>query len=227
MNEYCKIEALIYADKNFKEAKRLIATSLEAGSMRYQKLLADAMFFANNFIEASKIYNLTGDFYKAGYCYFILKEIDLAIEFFYKSAPSPAQNWNLFLAEIFRARVNTTPTYLQIRAFLERDLSLFLHLDIVSYVQKSIDISEYLFSINPETNKFIARAFLNNNYPDYAKEYIDMALDFTTKDAELYYLLAKYYQTQGVSEKVKSNLEEAIRLSESFVPAKIMLEKIS
>ena len=104
---------------------------------------------------------------------------------------------------------------------------MYLRLNLVSYVQKIIDISDYLFEINPETNKYIAKAFLNNNYPDYAKEYIDRAFCYTTKDAELYYILAKYYKTQDRIDKVKENLKEAIRLAENYVPAKIMLTELS
>ena len=227
MNEYIELENLIYKEKKYDEAVEQIKSSAFCADNNYKKLLADALFCKDDFAAASRIYNETGEFYQAGYCYFLLNQIDLAIEFFIKAEESPARNWNLFFAETFRARVNVKPTYLQIRAFLERDMNLFLRLDLVAYVQQIIDISDYLFSINPETNKFIARAFLNNNYPDYAKEYLDRAFDFTTKDAELYYLLAKYYKTQGRTDKVKENLKEALRLSDNYVPAKLMLEEIN
>ena len=227
MKEYNDIEALIYKEKKYDEAMAIIKSSVFADNIKYKKLLADALFGKDDFESAAKIYNEISEFYQAGYCYFLLNQIDIAIEFFIKAEESPARNWNLFFAETFRARVNTKPTYLQVRAFLERDMSLFLRLDLVAYVQQIIDISDYLFSVNPETNKFIARAFLNNDYSDYAKEYIDRAFDFTTKDAELYYLLAKYYRTQGLTEKVKENLKEALRLSENYLPAKLMLQEIS
>lgn len=227
MKEYSEIENLIYTEKNYDEAITKINSSAFSNSKAYKKLLADAFFYKDEFAPAAKIYNEIGEFYHAGYCYFLINQIDLAIEFFIKAEESPARNWNLFFAETFRARINTNPTYLQIRAFLERDMNLFLRLDLVSYVQQIIDISDYLFSVNPETNKFIARAFLNNDYSDYAKEYIDRAFDFTTKDAELYYLLAKYYRTQGLTEKVTENLKEALRLSDNYVPAKLMLEGLS
>lgn len=222
-----QIENLLYREKKYDEAIGLIKASAFVNAKSYKKLLADALFAKDDFVSAGKIYNEICEFYQAGYCYFLLNQIDAAIELFIKAEESPAKNWNLFFAETFRARVNAKPTYLQIRAFLERDMNIFLRLDLVAYVQQIIDISDYLFSINPETNKFIARAFLNNNYPDYAKEYIDRAFDFTTKDAELYYLLAKYYKTQDLTDKVKENLKEALRLSDNFVPAKLMLEEIS
>ena len=227
MDEYYKIENLIYKDKKFDEAIRTIELSKISEQKNYMLLKATAYTEKNELEQAAKIYEKLNDFYNLGYCYFLMNKIDLAIEFFKKAPPSPAQNWNLFFAEIFKGRVNITPTYLQIRAFLERDFDKFLKLNLSFYIQKIIDISEYLFEINPETNKFIARAFLNNDYPEYAKEYLDRAFDFTTKDAELYYLLAKYYCTQNQMEKVKENLKEALRLSDNYVPAKIMLEKIS
>ncbi|MCR4880519.1 MAG: hypothetical protein K6A44_01010 [bacterium] len=227
MNEYYEIEYLIYKDKEYDEAIKRIDASSHCAETRYQNLKAEAFFRKDDFGNAVKVYYELGDFYHVGYCYFLMNQVDIAIDFFNKAEDSPARNWSLFFAEIFRARVNISPTYLQVRAFLERDLNLFLRLNLVTYVQKIIDISDYLFEINPETNKYIARAFLFNHYPDYAKEYIDRAFEFTSKDAELYYLLAKYYKTQGQTDKVKDNLQKALSLSDNYVPAQLMMEEIS
>ena len=226
MNEYSVIEKLIYKNKCFDEAIDLINASKFCNTKKYRQLKADAYFKKEDFEKAAVLYSELQDFYQLAQCYLLLNQIDLAIEFFKKSEPTPAQNWGLFFAELFRGRFNNNPSYLQIRAFLERDLNLFLRLNLTSHVQKIIDISEYLFDINPETNKFIAKAFLNNGYPDYAKEYLDRAFEFTNQDAELYYLLAKYYEFSGQKDKIITNLEEALRLSENYVPALIMLERV-
>ena len=225
MNEYSQIETLIYKDKSYDKAVSMIMASELSITKPYKELLANAYFAKDDFENAAKLFNELNDFYQTGQCYLLLNQIDLAIEFFKKAEATPAQNWGVFFAELFRGRFNTEPSYLQVRAFLERDLNSFLRLNLISHVQKIIDISDYLVDINPETNKFIAKAFLNNEYPDYAKEYLDRAFEITNQDPELYYLFAKYYETTGQKDKVILNLKEAIKLSENYVPAQIMLEK--
>lgn len=226
MEEYSVIEKLIYFEKKYDDAVEMLNISPQRDSFDFRKLLAETLFYKQDFCSAIKIYEEINENFAVGYCYLLLNKIDLAIDFLKESPISPAQNWGLFFSELFRARVNVKPSYLQIRAFLERDLNLFLKLDLISHVQKIIDISDYLAQINPETNKYIARAFLFNDYPDYAKEYLDRAFEFTSHDAELHYLLAKYNLAVNLKDKAIENLEESLRISDTYVPAKILLDKL-
>ncbi len=222
--DFLLLEELIYKQKNYSKVISLIGSSACSDCPQCAELLALAYFFQNNFTKSLAIYEKLNNFYHVGYCWLLMGEPEKALETWQKAPSSPAQNWGVVLCESFIDKPKTLPSYLQIRSFLERDLNAFLKLNLVSYVQKVIDISEFLEEINPETNKIIARTFLYNNYPVYAKEYFNRAFDFTTEDAELYYLLALYYQMVGEHADAKNSLRRAIALNDNYVPAKLLLE---
>ena len=225
-SEYIAIQKLILIDKNYDKALKMILYSSFCNCFSYQKLLAYIFFKKDDFDACLKIYEKLGDLYKMGYCNLLLENINIAKQIWRKADKSPAQNWGLFFCELFSDNVSATPTYLQIRAFLERDLGTFLRLNIVEYVQKIIDVSDFLFDVNPETNKIIARSFLYHDYPQYAKIYLDKAFDFTDEDSELYYLSGLYYNIAGQISDAKNSLRRAIQLNENYVPAKLLLEKL-
>ena len=225
-SEYVAIQKIILEEKNYDKALNLIYSSCLKDSYLYQELLALVFFRLNDFISSAKIYESLRDFYKLGYCNLLNGDVNSAKFIWRKTPSSPAQNWGLFFCELFSDDVSCAPTYLQIRAFLERDLGAFLRLNLDEYVQKIIDVSEFLFEVNPETNKIISRAFLYNDYPQYAKIYLDRAFDFTDEDAELYYLSGVYNNTIGKTEDAKNILKKAIELNENYIPAKLLLEKI-
>ena len=224
-SDYLLIQKKILIEKNFLQASELLDV-VDLSDIQKKELKADILFYENDFSLASLLYNELGDLYKEAYCYLLSGNMPKAHQILEKALPSPAQNWSLFFCQVFTQNVTVSPSYLQIRAFLERDLSAFLKLNLVEYVQKIIDISEYLFAINPETNKIIARTFLYNDYPTYAKEYFNRAFEFTTEDAELYYLSGLYYLKINDLSEARSALRKAIALNDNYIPAKELLEKI-
>jgi len=224
--EYFLIQNIIFNQKDYAKAFELLNLSEFFSQTAYQELYAQTLFRQGNFSSAALIYEKIGKFYEVGYCHLLLNEREKAYEFWKLSQDSPARNWGMFFCEVFTENLTKYPSYLQIRAFLERDLSLFLKLNLIEFVQKIIDISEYLFDINPETNKIIARSFLYNNYPNYAKEYFYRAFDYTNQDAELYYLWGLYnLQIKNTSDCINA-LRKAISINENYIPAKELLNKL-
>lgn len=225
-NEIYSIQKLIYQDKNYDEAISLISASQYVRSTKYQELLGMAYFYNLDIENSAKIFKKLNDVYKYGYCEFLMGNVKEARKIFASAPISPAQNWSLFFSELFFDKTTTIPSFFQIRAFLERDLNLFLKLTLTDYVQKLIDISDFLFDINPEANKLIAKSFLYNNYPQYAKEYLNRALDYTNQDAELYYLLGLYnYVIEEISD-AKYSFQRALALNENYIPAKNLLKQL-
>ncbi len=226
-NEFFYLQELIFKERNYQKAIDIINSSNFAPQKEYQLLLGLAYFSLRQYIQSAQIYKNIGELYKAGYCHLLLGDNNTAQTIWKICSSSPAQNWGLFFCELFTQEQTTVPTYLQIRAFLERDLTAFLILNLVFYVQKIIDISELLFEVNPETNKIIARSFLYNNYPSYAKEYLNRALDFTEEDPEIYYLQALYFQNTGEIQDAKYSLETALNLNKNYIPAKLLLDRLN
>jgi len=225
-SKFYDIQKLIYKDKSYDKAINSILESSNSEDFSLQSLLALAYFYKGEFKKSSDIFAEISDLYSYGYSELLLGNTEDALLIWQHTQPSPAQNWGLFFCELFTDKIVTKPSYLQIRAFLERDLNAFLKFNLVQYVQKIIDVSEFLFDINPETNKFIARAFLYNGYPEYSIEYLNRALDYTDKDAELFYLQGLYYLAVDLKNKAKINFEEALKINNNYIPAKNWLLKL-
>ena len=225
-SEYYTIQFEVLKNKDYSKALELLKKSDNFFSDKFQELYADILFAQNNFAQSAAIYEKLGQFYKFGYCTLLFGDRQNAQLIWENCPKSAAQNWGIFFCQLFTDKVTVLPTYLQIRAFLERDLGAFLKLNHIEFVQKIIDISEYLADINPETNKIIARCFLYNNYPTYAKEFFKRAFDFTTEDAELYYLSGLYYIKMNDLSEAKKCLRNAIKLNENYFPAKELLSEL-
>ena len=226
-SEYLYLQELIYSDKNYDKAKEIILNSDKSNEEEYQELLGLIYFYQFDFVKSAEIFKNISDKYKYAYSLLLLNQHEECREVLNAAPMSPAVNWTLFFCEMFSPHVTHTPTYLQIRSFLERDLNLYLKIDLDEYVQKIIDISDFLFEVNPETNKLIAKTFLYNNYPEYAKEYLTRAFEYTDKDAELYYLSGIYYLGQNEISDAKSSFKKTLILNENYIPAKIKLKELA
>lgn len=226
---FSDLQKLFFIEKKYDAVISKIVSindNLERIPRCYLDLLAASFFSKSDFVSAARIYQQLDEFYKVGYCHLLFGDIKTANLVWQKTPDSPAQNWGLFFTELFIGETKTVPSFLQIRAFLERDLAAFLKLNHVLFVQKIIDISEFLFDINPETNKIIARTFLYNNYPSYAKEYFNRAFDFTNEDAELFYLYGLYYKMIGNIPEARNAFRRACSLNSNYLIAKIKYEEL-
>ena len=226
-SEYIHLQELLYISKNYDKAKEIIVNSNRKNEAYYQELLGLIYFYQFDFAKSAEIFRNLDDKYKYAYSLLMLNQHEKCQEVLNNAPLSPAANWTLFFCEMFSPHVTHTPSYLQIRSFLERDLNLYLKIDLVEYVQKIIDISDFLFEVNPETNKLIAKTFLYNDYPQYAKEYLTRAFEYTDKDAELYYLSGIYYLGENEISDAKNSFKKTLILNENYIPAKIRLEELS
>ena len=224
--EYNLIQKKFLVDKDITQAISSLLASEYFNSPKFQELYGDILFQKGDLHSALEIFIQVKNYYKAGYCCLLSDDINSAKIFFEQAEASPAQNWELFLCQLFETEITTTPTYLQIRSFLERDFSAFLNYKLEKLIQKIIDVSEYLFEINPEVNKILAKCFLNYKYFEYSKIFLERAFDFTTEDAELYYLSAKYFLSQNEITEAKNSLNKAIYLQNNYIPAIELLEML-
>ena len=225
-SEYLYLQELIYTSKNYDKAREIILNSDKKNEVKYQELLGLIYFYQFDFLKSAEIFKNISDKYKYAYSLLLLNKPDECKEVLNTATLSPAVNWTLFFCEMFSPHVTHTPTYLQIRSFLERDLNLYLKNGLVEYVQKIIDISDFLFEVNPETNKLIAKTFLYNNYYEFANEYLTRAFEYTDKDAELFYLSGIYYLEKNEISDAKNSFKKTLLLNDNYIPAKIRLEEL-
>lgn len=190
--------------------------------------LALAYLESKNYAEAAKVYYEINELYQAGFCELLQGNQELARKIWFSSKESSAINWGKCIIEILEGKemVKNIPSFLQIRNYLESDISYFLQADKNDYAENLITCDEFFASINPEAYKFIGRALMNNGYPNLAANYYLKSQELIPQDPEIYFHLAQYsYQLNDI-QNVKEMIYKCLELNRNFVPAQLLLEKL-
>lgn len=208
----CELYELVY-DKNI-------------DSEEIKSTLAFAFYENKNYAEAAKIYYELNKPYQAGFCELLLGNKDKARKLWFNAPESSAICWGKSLIDLIEAKVDYIPTFLQVRNFLECDLSYFIKADKVNYAENVIKCSNFLSDINPETNKFIGKALMNNGFPNLAVTFFLKSREIIPTDPEIYYHLAQYTYQLGALPEARRMLKQCLDLNITYTPAKILLDKI-
>lgn len=135
-------------------------------------------------------------------------------------------SWGLFISGLVQGKVNHYPTYFQLRNFLEIDLNLFLQYYLGEYVENITKYADWLYTINPEVHKFIGRAFMKNDYEEYALYFLNRAKNYFFHDPELHYLLAEFYiEKQDIAEAEQA-IKNCLTILPKYYPALAMQRKL-
>ncbi|MDD3594611.1 MAG: hypothetical protein PHX18_08295 [Candidatus Gastranaerophilales bacterium] len=221
------LQTLIFKEKDFLHAMDFIEESAFSGENDFLEFKAHIFFGLKEYDKAADLFYRVKKFYHASYALLLNHDPQKAYEIIQLADVSGAALWQKTMCELFTSEIKTIPGYMQIKCFLEKDLSLFIKLGLIDYIQKLLDYNELFFDINPESYKIFAKAFLYNNYPDLAFEFLQRALDFTQKDPEIYYLHGLYCIDRGEIQDAKRYLSTALALSNHYLPARELLEQIS
>lgn len=186
----------------------------------YEQVKTD---FLSGRIKGCKAYFENHNYYmEAAYCCIMLDELEEADSYFQKAKQWDNRAcWGLFLIQMIRGVIRTSPTYFQIRNFLELDLNLLLLYCKGDYIEKIIKYADYMAYYNPECYKFIGRVFWANKFMPAAKFFLRRAKDKFYQDPELHYLLAyiAYYEDKNI-EQCKKSLNTCLELLPEYAPAK-------
>ncbi len=164
---------------------------------------------------------------EAAYCCLVLDETEKAEEFFNKAKTYDNRAcWGLFLLQMITGEIKSSPTYFQIRNFLELDLNILLLYCKGDYVENIIKYADYMAYYNPECYKFIGRVFWANGFIPAAKFFLRRAKDKFYQDPELHYLIAyiAYYEDKNL-EQCQKSINTCLELLPEYAPAK-NLQKI-
>ncbi|MCM1265361.1 MAG: hypothetical protein NC200_04095 [Candidatus Gastranaerophilales bacterium] len=165
--------------------------------------------------------------YKLEYAYALLLSGKLAdAERMFRSIDSHRSDWAIKLIPLMQGRVETFPTYFQIRSFLEIDLNLLFKSQQIDYAQYILGGADIFQNINRESYKFLGRVLLKNGYMPSAKMFLDKALSDCYRDCELHYLFVEYYIAHNDFENAKRALENCLRVNPDYYPAKCMNKKL-
>lgn len=118
------------------------------------------------------------------------------------------------------------PTFLQIRNFLEVDLTMLLTADDNEYALNLLNNGAFFYSICKESYKFMGRALYYYGLKKLALRFFLFAKDKFYNDSELHFLLAKVYKDLGQKEECKHAIKTCLEYIPEYQPALKILEEI-
>ena len=163
-----------------------------------------------------------GNYLETAYCYLMLDNINKAKEFFNKAKSNDMRAvWGLFLLQMIEENIYSFPSYLQIRNFLEIDLSLLLIYCKGDYIKNIVKYADYMAFYNPESYKFLGRVFWAHNYLSASMYFLNKAKDTLYQDPELHYMLGYiyYYNEKDIKKSAKS-ISTCLEILPEYAPAK-------
>lgn len=156
----------------------------------------------------------------------ILDEDLEAAEKIFAGLDSPRAKWGVILVSILKGYLEIYPTFFQIRNFLEIDLDFLLKNQKLEYVEQMLGALEIFSTINQESYKFAARVMFENNLLSAACNYMQKSKDVYYNDAELHFMLARYYYRVHDYEAALFYVNECLKLISDYYPALVFKQKI-
>ena len=184
--------------------------------------------FLNGKIQGCKNYFKSRNYrLEQGYCEIILDNLSGAKEIFEGLKDEDFRaHWCLVMLEFIKGEASLYPTYFELRNFLEIDLNIFIMYCKGEYVEKIVRYADFMYTINPETYKFIGRVFLNNGLKPQGMFFLKRAKDRFYQDPELHYILAEVYKADGDTDLCRKSLETCLEILPNYAPAKALLHRV-
>lgn len=162
---------------------------------------------------------------EAGYCYMVLDNFAKAKEQFEKAKDNDLRgHWGLLLLQMQYERISMSPSYFEIRNFLESDLDIFITYCKGDIVQQIVKYADFMAFYNLECYKFIGRAFWAHNLMPASMYFLDKAKDNLYNDPELHYLLAYISYTNNDIKNCQKEIDTCLKILPKYAPA-IMLKQ--
>ena len=150
----------------------------------------------------------------------------LTADAIFRSIDSPRAKWGSILVSIMNGYIDIYPTYFQIRNFLEIDMDLLIKNNLIDYVEQLLGALDFLSEINQETYKYTARVMYENKLYASAIKYMEKSKKINYNDAELHFMLTKYYMRTNDFENANHYIKECLRLLPDYYPALTLKQQI-
>jgi tetratricopeptide (TPR) repeat protein len=217
----------LYLEQEPLAAIAILENYLHSDNYDLLELLGFAYFQSGNFKQARLVYKKLGKNYQEGYCEILLGNKDRAKELWAKAEATPAISWGLCLTNFIDLEILKRPSYMQIRTFLEKDLTAILKAKQIDYAENIISCGNNLINVNLETYKIIAKSLFNSGFIELSAGYFMKSKSIIDKDPEVYYFLARYYVHMNLPKEAKYFLQKAIDLNNNYWPASRLLKELS
>ena len=182
----------------------------------------DKIFFFSADASAVKIYEGSIE-----HAYLLILYNDLnAASAIFEQIDSPRAKWGEVLVSVLKGFLQKYPTYFQIRNFYEIDLDFLLKNERINYTELMLGALEVFSSINQEVYKYAARVMYGNKLYTAALKYMNKSKKLYYNDAELHFMLAKYYLRVNDFDNSEFYINECLNLIPDYYPAMILKQKI-
>jgi len=190
-------------------------------------LEAKEYFYNKEYKQALELFLKKDKFYEAGLCFLLCKDIKNARFCFEKEKKNLfAASWGLKILDYIKMEIKKYPSYLQVRAFYEIYLNLFIENDLIDYAQNLINIYPSLMRSNPEICKFIARALSATNYDELALNFTQRATQNSFFDPEAFFIASEIYVKKQEYSNALDEIKKILDIMPKYYPALKLKEQI-
>jgi len=217
----------ILINKNPLIAVELLLPYKKNANYFLKQTLALAYFENKQFLDALGLFHELGELYQAGFCYLLMENEHETAKLWNKAPDSPAVRWGKALLSFINLKISDIPSVFQVRSHLECDLGYFFMAGKLTYAENLISCDDFLFTINPESYKFIGKALMIAGFPNLAVNFYLKSQKAVPQDAEIYYHLAQYSFDIGAYDECINMLKQCLGLNVWYLPAQRLLDKLS
>ena len=187
-----------------------------------QTLLTNAktLFYNKRYEEAFELFLKEKHLYGAGLCKLLLKDPKRAKKIWSsEKSPCLATSWGLIVLDLIKLKAVKSPTYLQVRAFYETYMNLFINSNLIEYAENLLSLYPFLFRSNFEVLKFTARVLWANRYYDLSLEFIDMIKEKNMFDPEALFIEAQIYLERREYSRALNAIDKILAQVPEYYPA--------
>jgi tetratricopeptide (TPR) repeat protein len=173
-----------------------------------------------DYVSAEKFFAEQGMFFQQGFCKLLIGDKAAARHIWYSSDETPAISWGKTLLGILDQRLESIPTFLQVRNFAEMTLHYLFKSNQVDFAYKLVSAKEFLADCNLESYKYIGRVLMENNFEDLAFDYLKKGISEIPLDGEAYFQLGELYLMRNDVASALGCFKKILEFNPYHVPAK-------
>lgn len=182
--------------------------------------------YLKNYPQAIKHFIKANNHWQAGYCAMLQGDIKQADKLWQHTLAQNPNHWCRHLFGMLTLQLQSIPSLLQIRNYLEQDICFLLQHHHVRWTENILQHSHYLAQINPEGYKLIGRSLMNEQRLQQAEGFMRLAQRNLPQDPENYFHLGEILIQLGRLYEGQLALKQCLLISPVYYPAREILEKL-
>lgn len=182
--------------------------------------------YLKNYSKAIKHYSQAQNMFQAGYCAMLSGDLKQTAKLWAPIIKEHPNHWCQHLYGMITMQLQTIPTLLQIRNYLEQDICFLLQHNHIRWAENILQHGHYLAQINPEGYKLIGRSLLNENRLQQAEGFMRLAQKNLPQDPENYYHLGEILAQLNRPNEAKLALKQCLLISPVYQPALHLLHQL-